>query len=164
MLTLERWRRKSIYSLGGRRGTRASALTVRRQGWPDVWATGRMSGASGEAGCPGWGRMSGASGEAGCPGWGPDVRAGGQNFWMFCSVAPDVRAFGRMSGLDTGCPGPVGLGVWAAAAVDAPGAGCPGSWPDVRGLEGELARFRWFSSSMDLAACPSSCTSPGGSS
>ena len=33
---------------------------------------------------------------------------------------------GRMSGLDAGCPGPVGFGVWAAAAVVAPGAGCPG--------------------------------------
>ena len=62
---------------------------------------------------------------------------------MFCSVAPDVRA-------GAGCPGPVGLGVWAAAAVVSPGAGCPGSWPDVRGLEGDLDRFRWFSSSMDL--------------
>ena len=101
---------------------------------------GRMSGLEGKtSGCSvAWRRMSGLL--AGFPGW------------------------GRMSGLDAGCPGPVGLGVWAAAAVDAPGAGCPGSWPDVRGLEGELARFRWFSSSMDLAACPSSRASSGGSS
>ena len=56
------------------------------------------------------------------------------------------------------------FGSWEAAEDDAPGAGCPGSWPDVRGLEGELARFRWFSSSMDLAACLSSRASSGGSS
>ena len=33
---------------------------------------------------------------------------------------------GRMSRLDVGCPGPVDLGGWAAADVDAPGAGCLG--------------------------------------
>ena len=47
MLTLERWRRRSIYSLGGRRGTRASALYCAQtdgagcpglQEWPDVRA------------------------------------------------------------------------------------------------------------------------------
>ena len=134
MLTLERWRKRSIYSLGGRRGTRASALTVRRQRWPDVRATGRMSGASGEAGCPGCGpdvrgfrkgRMSGRGGRM----------SGLEGKTSGCSVAwrrmsgllAGFPGFGRMSGLDAGCPGPVGLGVWAVAAVVAPG-------PDVRRL------------------------------
>ena len=138
MLTLERWRRRSIYSLGGRRGTRASALTVRRQGWSDVRATGRMSG---------------ASGGAGCPGWGADVRAGGQNFWMFCSVAPDVRAFGRISGLGpdvragrqmSGLEGSATVVSVAWRRMSGRGARFPGlrEEPDVRG-DGRMSGLRW---------------------
>ena len=166
MLTLERGRGRSIYSLGGRRGTWPSALHCSHTGGagcpgvgPDVrgFRRRRMSGSrrrmsglevqvsvvpgarrwiSGAlAGFPGWGRISGASWEAGCPGPG-----------------------GRMSG-------PCSLRGWAAAAVLAsPGAGCPGSGPNVRGLEGELVHFGWFSSSVEWAACPSSHASSGGSS
>ena len=69
-----------------------------------------------------------------CPGLPetPDVWAVGASFCAPWTPVPDVRDFGRisgggrMSGLDAGCPGPVGLGVWAAAAVVALGAGCPG--------------------------------------
>ena len=87
------------------------------------------------------------SGVSGFPGRGPDIRG---------------VAGARMSGLVAGCPGPVGLASLDVVEVGAPGAGRPGSWPDVRGLEGELVLFRWFSSSMDLAACPSSRASSGG--
>ena len=124
MLTLERWRRRSIYSLGGRRGTRASALYCAQtdgagcpglQEWPDVRARGPDVRARGENSCGLW------IDEAGFPDRGPDFGASRE-------------------------------------------AGCPGSWSDVWGLEGELARFRWFSSSVNLAACPSSRASSGGSS
>ena len=40
----------------------------------------------------------------------------------------DVRA------VEAGCLGPVASGGCAAVVDDAPGAGCPGPWPDVRGL------------------------------
>ena len=78
---------------------------------------------------------------AGCPGLqeGPDVRAGGRMSGLVRSASllsgqgrrisgllAGFPGWGRMSGLDAGCPGPVGLGVWAAAAVEAPE-------PDVRG-------------------------------
>ena len=125
MLTLERWGRRSIYSLEGRRGTRASALyCAQTEGagcpgdGPDVRAfpRGRMSGLGGRmSGLEGsatvvsvaWRRMSGRG--AGFPG----LREG-----------PDVRGWGRMSGMTgasllifgrsfSGCPG-VGVGYPAA--------------------------------------------------
>src|SRR3989337_146789 len=106
----------------------------------------RTSGHSRDAGCPGC--------RAGRPGWRRwllqvlECGAGFLGFW------PDIRA-------RAGCPGPVDL-AWITDVVgEAPGAGCPGSRPDVRGLEGDLAFFRWFSSSVNLVTCPSSCTSPG---
>ena len=95
MLTLESCRGWSIYSLWGRRGTRASALYCAQTGRPNVGASGRMSGL-----------------------WGSDVRAGeaGHVALGFGGVrisrqgaeypgpreGPDVRACGA------GCPGPVG--------------------------------------------------------
>ena len=151
MLTLERWGRRSIYSLEGRRGTRASALYCAQTegaGCPgdglDVRAfpRGRMSGLGGRmSGLEGsatvvsvaWRRMSGRG--AGFPG---------------LREEPDVRGWVRMSGpCSTSMAGLLLL-------LTSSGAGCPGPWPDVRGLEGGLAFFRWFSSSMDLVACPSS--------
>ena len=82
MLTLERWRRRSIYSLGGRRGTRASALYCAQ------------------------------TDGAGCPGDGPDVRGfrSGRmsGLGAGCPAAreePDVRASGRMSGLNRSASG-----------------------------------------------------------
>ena len=110
---------------------------------------------------------------AGCPGLPeapdvrartPDVRAGGLNFCGSWCEAPDFRGFGRMSGLDAGCPGPGDLADLAVGDGEAPGAGCPGLGPDVRGLEGDLVRFSWFSSSAEWVACPSSRASLGGSS
>ena len=73
---------------------------------------------------------------------------------------PDVRGFteSRMSGLS----GLVASGGCAAVVDDAPGAGCTGPWPDVRGLGDALDSFRWFSSSVDLGTCTSSCASLGG--
>ena len=94
MLTLERWGRRSIYSLEGRRGTRASAPYCAQ---------------TGGAGCPSLPE-------------GPDVRAGGLSFWMSCSVAPDVRASGRISGLGPDVRGLSLLSGWEAAEEDGPGA------------------------------------------
>ena len=61
------------------------------------------------------------TGEAGCPGF---------------QAMPDVWAG------EAGCPGPVASGGCAAVVDDAPGAGCPGSWPDVRGL-GDVLGSLW---------------------
>ena len=151
MLTLERWRRRSIYSLGGRRGTRASALYCAQ------------------------------TDGAGCPGDGPDVRgftesrmsglagwmSGLEELTLLLSVwrVADFQGRGRMSGVDVGCLGPVALGGWAAVAVvvvssgrmSGPGAGCPG--PGAA-----FFFFRRSSSSVNLAACLSSRASSGGSS
>ena len=113
----------------------------------------------------GWsGWMSGLSGDAGCPGWSSGtccsrVRRGRiSGLVAGCSgdrERTDVRAIGA------GCPGPVASGGCAAEVDDAPGAGCPGPWPDVRGLGDALGSFRWFSSSVDLGTCTSSCASSG---
>ena len=105
----------------------------------DVAARGLMSGRDG--------RMSGV----------PDVRAVGASFCAPWTPVPDVRDLGRISGggrmsrLDARCP------VAVVSSADgwpcrSPGAGCPGSWPDVRCLEVVLAVFHWFSSSMDLGS------------
>ena len=113
---------------------------------------------------------------------GPDVRAfrrrwmsglggrmSGLEWWHLLlsgSEGPDFRAGGQMSGSsgEAGCPGPVASGGRAAVVGGAPWARCPGSWPDVRGLGDVLGSFRWFSSSVDLGTCTSSCASSGGSS
>ena len=86
MLTLERGRWESIYSLGGRKGTRALAL------------------------------YCAPTDGAGCPGDGPDVRAfpkgrmsglGGQMSGLVEATSVGSGAWRRMSGLLAGCPGPV---------------------------------------------------------
>ena len=119
MLNLERGRGRSIYSLGGRRGTWASALHCSH---------------TGRAGCPGVGpdvrgfrrlrmsgprrRMSGLEGKtSGCSvAWrriselGPDFRAGRRMSGpcrlgrLGCCCCGCSR--GRMSGAMAGCPGP----------------------------------------------------------
>ena len=149
MLTLERGRGWSIYSLGGKEVHGLQPFTVRRQAEPDVRAS-----------C----RMSGPTGGAGCPGWGPDVRPDGESFCRFWCVAPDFRASGRMSGLGPDVRGLQMLGDWDVAVVDVSsgrmsraGAGCPG--PGA-----VFFSFRRFSSSVNLVACPSSRASSGGSS
>ena len=127
MLTLERWGRRSIYSLEGRRGTRASALyCAQTEGagcpgdGPDVRAfpRGRMSGLGGRmSGLEGsatvvsvaWRRMSGRG--AGFPGLReePDVRGRGRMsgpcstsmaglLLLFTSSGAGFRGLGRMSG------------------------------------------------------------------
>ena len=114
MLTLERWRRRSIYSLGGEGIHGPRPFTMRRQGRPDVRA--------GRAGCPGF--QATPDVRAG----GPDVRAGavafvalgfgGARFLGYrgrmsgaCSLlrlgcCRGRRSRGRMSGALAGCPGP----------------------------------------------------------
>ena len=158
MLTLESWARWSIYSLGGEGIHGPRPFTVRRQGRPDVLV--------GRAGCPGFQATPDVrAGEAGCPGWSGGIccsrvrRAQISGLAAGCPGArerPDVRA------VAAGCPEPVASGGCAAVVDDAPGAGCPGSWPDVRGLGDVLGSFRWFSSSVDLGTCTSSCASSRG--
>ena len=103
------------------------------------------------------GQMSATSGGAGCPGRSPDVRADAASFCALKSLVLDVRDLGRisgggrMSGLDAGCPVAV-VSSEVGWPCRSPGAGCPGSWPDVRCLEDVLAFFRWFSSSVDLGS------------
>ena len=175
MLSLKVRRRSPIYRLGGKGVHGLSPTSAQAPGRLDIQASGRMSGGSRGAGCPGWrgwlfssldgrsqmssrrGRMSVAPGGARCPGRSPDVRADAASFCALKSLVLDVRDLGRisgggrMSGLDAGCP----VAVVSSAEgwpCRSPGAGCPGSWPDVRCLEADLAFFRWFSSSVDLVA------------
>ena len=88
----------------------------------------------------GW--MSGALGQAGCPGFRPDVRAevalrslSGYVGVGFPGRVPDVRALlrRRMSGAGAGCPAADAVGRLLGQLLrGCPGAGCPASGPDVR--------------------------------
>jgi len=103
---------------------------------------------------------------AGCPGWRDPAsevfcegrRMSGLTGLSFCSLDGLVR----MSGLDAGCPGPIDLAAGPFQLATPLGAGCPGSWPDVRALGAVPDSFRWFSSSMNLGTCPPSCPSSRG--
>ena len=117
MLTLERGRWESIYSLGGEEVHGLRPFTVHTQAEPDVRASGRMSGR--RAGCP-------------VVHEGLDVRVGGAG----CPVlpeGPDARCVGRMSGLLG--PSSVYSGSLGRISGASGGAGCPGhgaGCPDVR--------------------------------
>ena len=112
MLTLERGRGWSIYSLGGEEVHGLRPFTVRRQAEPDVrgFGRGRMSGLGGRMS----GRMAkasvGSGAWAGFPGFWPDVQTGRQmsrpcrlgRLGFGCCG----RSRGQMSGALAGCPGP----------------------------------------------------------
>ena len=106
---------------------------------PDVWCIGRMSGLSGPS-----------SEHSGC-----HVRISGRE--------AGFQKKGRMSGLYAVCPVAV-VSSTEGWPCRSPGAGCPGSWSDVRCLEAAFAFSHWFFSSLDLGSWPSSCASSGGSS
>ena len=83
---------------------------------------------------------------AGCPGLqeGPDVRAGGRMSGLegktsgcLLSMMPDFRGKGRMSGLwrGAGCPAADAVGRLLVQLLGScTGAGCPAFGPDVRPL------------------------------
>ena len=135
MLTLTRRRWGSIYSLWdeGVHGPRPRCVAHRQRG-QDVRATGRMSGPSRDAGCPGAG--------AGCPGWqGPPSVMGRRisGSWAGCPAArdgPDVRA-----------------DLVQLRVSSLMGAGFPGVGPDVRAGAGCLGPGR-MSGSCSLSPVP----------
>ena len=87
------------------------------------------------------------------------------------SEGPDFRVGGQMSGGsgEARCPGCLArmsgacslLRLGCCSGRRSRGR-CPGPWTDVRGLGDALGSFRWFSSSVDLGTCTSSCAYSGG--
>jgi len=92
--------------------------------------------------------LSGSEG-SGFPCWRPDIRGLGK---------------GRMSGLARPDAGACSFWRLSGYGGRSSRGRTSGSWPDVRDLGGVLDSFCWFSSSVNLGTCTSSCSSSGGSS